>query len=141
MERTELLEVVVSATTAQNPVEVAREWLRRLSLADGVRITVALDTARSRSRKFMAYNGQVISVQEYAALLLTDPLEELLRAEGRAIDAWEILQVARRRASPLAAAPVATINRAARLLARERRLRPGSTPGTWTAPRRTDSAA
>lgn len=141
MEKNRLLEVVVSATAGQNPAEVAREWLRRLPLSDGVRITVVLGAARLRSRKFVAYDGRVISVQEYAALMIADALEELVRGESRALDAWEILQLARRRGSPIAEAPVATISRAARLLARDRRLRAGSTPGTWVAARRDESAA
>src|SRR5579883_2875060 len=79
VEKNRLLEVVVSASPSQNPAEVAREWMRRLPLSDGVRITVVLGAARLRSRKFVAYDGRVISVQEYAALKIADALEELVR--------------------------------------------------------------
>lgn len=141
MDKTQLLEVVVSAAATQNPATVAWEWMRQLNLTDGTRITVVPGATRRSWRRFVAYDGRVISAQEHAAVLLADALEDLLRGERQALDAWEILHLARRRGSPLANAPVVTIKRAARLLTADGRLRTGSTAGTWAAVRRDESAA
>jgi len=136
-----LREIVVQAEDGARPEEVARAWAQRMGLADGVRIAVIVGEATTRPRRFVIYQGRVASPQAYAAGQIMGPLEDLLRAEGRPLDAWEILLAARRRASPVASAPMATIARAARLLAREGRLRHGPTPDSWTPPRDDATAA
>ncbi len=136
-----LREIVVEAADGQRPDEVALEWTRRLELRDGVRVAVLWGASTTRPRRFVVYDGVVVSPQRYAAVSISGPLEELLRAEGRPLDAWEILVAARRRGSPVAAMPMATIAGAARLLAREGRLRRGSAPDSWTAVRRGEEAA
>jgi len=136
-----LREIVAQAAPGERPDEVARVWARRLELTDGVRVAVLWDATPTRPRRFVVYEGDVISPQRYAAISIGDALEELLRAEGRPLDAWEILVAARRRGSPVAAMPMATITGSARLLARAGRLRHGPTSDTWTVVRRGEEAA
>src|SRR5262249_51610039 len=123
------------------PEHVAEIWVRQLALRDGVRIAVQSSANGARPRRYVAYQGQAISPRTYAALSVVDDVERLLRSEGRAMDAWEILQAARRRGEPLAQLPVATITQAARLLVRERRLYRGPARDTWMAPRRDEAVA
>ena len=136
-----LREIVVQAADGERPEEVARHWARQLELLDGVRVAVLWGASPTRPRRFVVYGGDVVSPQRYAAVSISGPLEELLCAEGRPLDAWEILVAARRRESPVAAMPMATIASAARLLAREGRLRRGPTADSWSAVRRGEEAA
>jgi hypothetical protein len=136
-----LREIVVQAADGEQPEAVARRWTRQLELLDGVRIAVQWGATATRPRRFVVHDGDVVSPQRYAAVSIGDALEELLRAEGRPLDAWEILVAARRRGSPVAAMPMATIAGSARLLAREGRLRRGPTPDTWVATRQKEEAA
>lgn len=130
-----LIEIAVRMKERENPEAVAREWARRLDLADGVHISVVPPGDSRRQRRFVAYEGEVITTQQYAALLLCDPIEKLLYAAARPMDAWEIFAASRRQSSPLSATTVATITRAARLLQEQGRLRRGPSRGTWVAAR------
>lgn len=136
-----LREIVVESADGQRPEEVALGWTRRLELSDGVRVAVQSSRSPARPRRFVVYAGDVVSPQRYAAITISDALEVLLHAEGRPLDAWEILVAARRRESPVAAMPMATIAGAARLLEREGRLRRGTAPDSWRATRRGEEAA
>ncbi len=136
-----LREIVVQAAPGERPDEVARHWARRLELLDGVRVAVLWNATPTRPRRFVVHGGDIISPQRHAAISIGDALEELLRAEDRPLDAWEILVAARRRGSPVAAMPMATIAGSARLLAREGRLRHGPTSDTWLAAERKEEAA
>lgn len=141
MLESQLQEIVVDAPAGATPDHVADTWVRRLALHDGVRIAVLAPATTRRPRRYVAHRGQAISPRTYAALSVLDDVERLLRAEGRAMDAWEILQTARRRGERLAQLPVAIITQAARLLVRERRLYRGPARDTWMAPRRDEAVA
>lgn len=133
MEDGRLREIVVQAPPGENPEEVARRWAQRLELSDGVRIAIMIGADERRPRRFIALSGDVTSPQRYAAVAIGDALEALLRAEARPMDAWEILTAARRVGSPVATMPVATITRAARILARAGRVRHDRAADTWKA--------
>jgi hypothetical protein len=141
MFESQLREILVEAPPGDAHEHVAGTWVRRLALRDGVRIAVLSPAATQRPRRYVAYRGQAISPRTYAALSASDDVERVLRSEGRAMDAWEILQAARRRGEPLAQLPVATITQAARLLVRERRLYRGPARDTWIAPRQDEAVA
>jgi hypothetical protein len=141
MFESQLQEIAVSTPPGAAPEHVADNWVQQLALRDGVRIAVVPHSNGARPRRYVAYQGQAISPRTYAALSIVDDVERLLRGEGRAMDAWEILQVARRRGEPLEKLPVATITQAARLLVRERRLYRGPARDTWMAPRTDEAVA
>ncbi len=126
MLESQLQEIVVDAPAGATPDHVADTWVRRLALHDGVRIAVLAPATTRRPRRYVAHRGQAISPRTYAALSVLGDVERLLRAEGRAMDAWEI---------------VAIITQAARLLVRERRLYRGPARDTWMAPRRDEAVA
>lgn len=126
-----LVEITVQAATDDRPEDTAQEWTQRLELRDGVRISVIQGDRPSRPRRFVVYDGRAVSPQHYAAVSVSDALEQLLRAEGGPMDAWEILMAARKTSSPVASLTMATITRAARLLQRERRIQAGPERGTW----------
>lgn len=141
MENSKLIEIVVQAAPGENPLGVARDWARRLDLQNGTRVAVLSNGATSRPRRFVVYDGEIVSPQRYTAITIAGALEELLRAEGRPMDEWEILMVARRQLSPIAGVSITTIRGAARMLVREKRLRPGPERGTWAATQAKEAAA
>jgi hypothetical protein len=128
-----LQEIVVEGVEGERPEDVALEWVRRLDLGDGVRVAVVASQARARPRRFVVHQGRVVSPQQHAAAVMAGDLEAVLRVEGRAMDAWEILQAARRHNSPLSTATMATINLAARQLVRAGRACRGRGHNTWMA--------
>jgi hypothetical protein len=139
--QSQLQEIVVEALEGVRPEEVALEWVRRLELADGVRVAVVGSGSQTRPRRFVVHQGRVVSPQQHAAAVVAGDLEAVLRAEGRPMDAWEILQAARRQNSALATATMATISLAARQLVREGRASRGRVHNTWATPRRDAAVA
>jgi hypothetical protein len=136
-----LQEIVVEGIEGERPEDIALDWVRRLELADGVRVAVVSGQTHARPRRFVVHQGRVVSPQQHAAAVMAGDLEVVLRAEGRAMDAWEILQAARAQNSPLSTATMATISLAARQLVREGRAARGRVHNTWITKHRDAAVA
>ncbi len=127
-----LLEITVRSAPDELAESAAQGWTQRLSLPDGVRVAVMPGTGHGRPRRFVVFEGHVTSPQRYAALSIADELEGLVRAANRPVTAWDLLQAARAHgANAVGTGTMATITQAARLLARQGRLKSGPIRGTW----------
>ena len=131
MAQSQIQEIVVQTPDKGQAEAVAREWVRRLELADGVRVTVSSPAAPTRPRRFVAYDGQAMSPQQYAAIALADAVEQVLQHEQRPLDTWALLQAGRGMGLLPGDSTLATLTRTLRLLAREGRVQAGAEQGTW----------
>jgi len=127
-----LLEIMVQSAPGELAESAAQGWTQRLSLPDGVRVAVMPGTGHGRPRRFVVFEGRLTSPQRYAALSIADELEGLVRAANRPVTAWDLLQAARAQGSgAVGTGTMATITQAARLLARQGRLKPGPIRSAW----------
>jgi len=132
MDAGDIEEIVIAAHAGVAPITVAEECVRRLELADGVRIAVRRAGSTGRPQRFVVYEGRITTPHHYAAVTLTTAVEALLRREGRPLDAWGLLQAGRQADVFPAGVTMATITQAARLLARQGRVEAGQERGTWS---------
>ncbi len=127
--------IVVHGQEGVTPEALARDWVHRLALADGVRVAVLTPQAPARPRRFVAHLGGVTSVRRYAAMRLVDAVEDLLHRADRPLDAWELLQAGRQVGAWPSEVVVATVKQAARLLTQEGRAQVGLVRDTWSVVR------
>ena len=131
-----LLEITVRTEEPALARATAAEWVSRLDLYDGTRVRVLgpekRTTQRVQTYSYVAWRGDVVSLQRYRVLAAREPLLALLKDAGRPLDATAMLFEARALNMEGLEIGIAGLTATARELTRTGRLRAGAEPGTWT---------